>query len=150
MQEVRIDMEDNETDYENLSRFFIAISNDPDEKDVASVYLTAASILKNCPKYWGHPCEWFATRLHEILSDNVPIKRIYFRTFKEKFYDTLISTQNSNRHRTAFIFKMLDVDGDGMLNETDLLKAFEMNSMQSKFGKELHRMMKWYTSKNIL
>ena len=56
---------------------------------------------------------------------------------------------NSNRHRTAFVFKMLDVDRDGYLNSIDLLKSFEMISMESKFGKELHRMMAWFTSKNI-
>jgi len=44
---------------------------------------------------------------------------------------------------------MLDTDCDGVLNPTDLLKSFELISMDSKFGKELHRLMFWFTETNI-
>ena len=138
-----------EKDFELLTRFFTGISEDPEETELSRVYLTFDSIMRNCPKYWGHPCEWFARRLHGILSENVPVKRIYFKTFKEVFYDNLINPQNTNKVKTSFIFKMLDVDQDGVLNVTDLLRSYELISMDSRFGKELHRMMEWFTEKNI-
>ena len=44
---------------------------------------------------------------------------------------------------------MLDFDNDGVLNGLDLLDAFEQISMQSKFGKEIHALIVWFTNKNL-
>ena len=138
-----------EKDFDLLVRFFTAISEHPEEPELSRVYLTQESILTNCPKYWGHPCEWFAKRLHGLLSGNVPCKRIFFKTFKERFYDTLINPENTNKEKSSFIFKMLDIDQDGVLNASDLLRSYELISMDSRFGKELSRLMEWFTDKNI-
>ena len=136
-------------EFDCLGRFFTAISVNPEESELAMTYLTAESISQNCPKYWGHPCEWFCQRLHAILSDNVAVQPIRFKTFKEKFYDNLINPKNTNSTKTSFIFKMLDHDNDGLIDSSDLLKSFELISMESKFGRELHKLMDWFTETNI-
>jgi len=44
---------------------------------------------------------------------------------------------------------MIDFDMDGVLDAIDLLNAFEVLSMTSKFGKEIHSLMEWFTAKNL-
>ena len=136
-------------EFEKLSRFFTALSVDPEETELPRVFCTLDSIKENCKKYFGQNCEFFTERLHAIISENMPIKRINFKDFKEKFYDILLEPENSSKVKTSFIFQMLDFDSDGVLNATDLLRTFEAVSMDCKFGRELHRLMTWFTEKNI-
>ena len=41
------------------------------------------------------------------------MRRIYFLTFVEKFYNVLIKFENNNRVKSNFIFQMIDYDQDG-------------------------------------
>ena len=41
------------------------------------------------------------------------------------------------RDRMKFCFKMIDTDGDGVINGTDLKRCVELVNMDSKFGIEL-------------
>jgi hypothetical protein len=105
--------------------------------------------MNNCKEYFGHQCEFFSRRLYEILARSVPLKRIYFNEYIQRFYNIFLKEGNNNKERSSFIFQMIDYDGDGVLNAIDLLNAFEIISMSSKFGKEIHALMVWYTSKNV-
>lgn len=91
------------------------------------------------PKYWGHECDFLTKSLFRVLSeakqDAIQLSRVYFHQFIEKFYMAL--TLEVLRDRMKFCFKMIDTDGDGVINGTDLKRCVELVNMDSKFGIEL-------------
>ena len=91
-------------EYRKISRFFLGISVHPEETNLSMAFLTKDSIMTNCRKYFGHKCDFFSMRLYSLLSNNVPLRRITFLEFMEKFYNVLIKKGNSNRLRSSFIF----------------------------------------------
>ena len=134
-----------------VTRFFMALSTTPDADQISIgiVFLTEESIMNNCKEYFGHPCEFFSKRFYDIIAENVSMKRIFFKDYIEKFYNILIKAGNNNRTRSSFIFKMIDFDQDGELSAIDLLNTFEQISVKSKFGREVHTLMQWFTAKNV-
>jgi hypothetical protein len=132
-----------------IKRFYLAISINPDETNVAKTFLTSDSVEKGVNKYFGHKCTFFGQRLYAVLAKGRPLWRVYFNEFIEGFYNVMIDPLASNRSKSSFIFSMMDFDMDGKLGVVDLLKTFEKCSFDSKFGVELRKLILWYSSKNI-
>ena len=51
-----------------IKRFFLAISDNPEETNVAKTYLSSESVEKGVNKYFGHKCTFFGQRLYGVLA----------------------------------------------------------------------------------
>jgi len=85
--------------------------------------------------------------LFHFLSDGVKIARVYFRTFVDKFYFTLWSTDP--RVKQKFVFNLIDIDGDGLIKGPDLMKCEEMIDMDGKFGREIKILLDHYVKTHL-
>lgn len=47
--------------------------------------------MKKMRAHFGHKIEFFAERLYMVLSDNTNLRRITFKNFIDKMYETLFS-----------------------------------------------------------
>lgn len=73
------------------------------------------------PKYFGHKCDFLVEGIFQLLSNDVKLSRVYFKTFLDRFFFAL---WNENpREREKFIFKLIDHDKDGVITGKDLIRC---------------------------
>ena len=78
-----------ETLYKKFLRFFKNVCKNPADPKESQLFLTQESILKKLKNHFGHKCEFLSMRLYYVLSDNINLKRIFFKEFLEKIYNVL-------------------------------------------------------------
>lgn len=90
-----------ETQYRKLLRFFKNICKNPVESKDSGLFMTQESLTKKLKNHFGHKCDFLSGRLYYIFSNNVNLKRIYFREFIEKI---MVLWEGSQRDMFRFAF----------------------------------------------
>ncbi len=57
---------------------------------------------------------------------------------------------NDSRTRQNFVFRLLDVDMDGVLKAQDLMIASTQINSDSKFGQEIQHLLKHYSETHLM
>lgn len=128
-----------EINFNKMWRFFSALcpplQPPQTEREIHKSYLTFESMEQFLPKYFGHKCDFLVQGIFQLLSNDVKLSRVYFKTFLERFYFALWS--ENPREREKFIFKLIDNDKDGIITGKDLIRCSELIDLDSKFGQEI-------------
>jgi hypothetical protein len=135
------------TTFNKVFRFFKGISKPTAsgiERPIHETFILETSLKENLESYFGHQCDFISERMFNMLSDGVPMRRIYFREFLEKFYWPLFTDQTNHRQKLQIVFNMLDLDKDGILTSNDLLTSWELVPPASKFGLEIAIFLEHY------
>ena len=112
------------------------------EKNHSKCFMTQDSLRLNLKKYFGHKTNFLDARLYSVLSDGQVNRRIYFDEFIEKFYIPLF--EKPPIVKANFMFKMLDIDGDGYLHASDLVECQDIIDELSDFGEEVTKLSQYY------
>ena len=130
------------TTYDQLWRFFDFMKYNVNEKNQSKCFMTQDSLRLNLKKYFGHKTNFLDARLYSVLSDGQVNRRIYFDQFIEQFYIPLF--EKPPIVKANFMFKMLDIDGDGYLHASDLVEVQDIIDELSDFGEEVTKLSQYY------
>jgi Ca2+-binding EF-hand superfamily protein len=76
--------------------------------------------------------------------DNVKVTLPTFFAFFAQFYNN-----DDKIKQLKLIFKLVDIDNDGVLNILNLLHVYKNIPVRSEFGAEIQKIFEHYTAKNI-
>ena len=110
---------------------------------------TRESLKTGLPEYFGHKVDFLGERLHGYLTDNCPLKKVYFADYLQKIYNPLNDWIVPQRDKMQIIFDLLDWDQDGILKGKDLLTTWRLVPHESKFGQEINTLIAHYFDTHI-
>ncbi len=102
---------------------------------------------RNMKHIIGYDCPFFGKMLYLYLGkgfDNVKVTLPKFFAFFAQFYNP-----DDKIKQLKLIFKLIDIDNDGVLNILNLLHVYKNIPARSDFGAEIQKIFEYFTKKNI-